>query len=104
MLTIPWKEWLYEEADRMKITKPALENRIRRKQHHMPPHRMINSRNIEVLVPEVGDSCTSIGGTETVQITRVDRDFVHWLDASNGSTGRMLRAHFFTFYQPNQPS
>jgi len=53
--------------------------------------------------PCVGDKCTAIGGRETVQITRVERDFIHWIDASNGSTGRMMRCYFFNFYQPVFP-
>jgi hypothetical protein len=52
--------------------------------------------------PCVGDKCTARDGTETVQITRVERDFIHWIDASNGSTGRMMRCYFYNFYQPAQ--
>jgi hypothetical protein len=58
MKTMPYKQWLYEEADRVGLTKRSLENRIRRGKHPMPAHRMINSRNIEVLLPE-SDAKTS---------------------------------------------
>lgn len=45
----------------------------------------------------VGDVCRGLD-TEEILITRIDRDFVHWL--CRASHGRMLKAHFLNFFTP----
>lgn len=37
---------------------------------------------------------------ENIQLTKVTRDFIHWINPTTGSTGRMLRCHFLNFFTP----
>lgn len=48
----------------------------------------------------VGQRCQAISDGETIQLSQVTRDFIHWINPTTGSTGRMLRAHFLNFFTP----
>ena len=47
----------------------------------------------------VGSVCRGLDAAE-IQITRIDRDFVHWLNRFSQGHGRMLKAHFLNFFTP----
>lgn len=57
-----------------------------------------------------GAVCPLVTGTafvahtdgEEVQLTHVSADFVHWINATSGSTGRMMRRYFLNFFSPLQ--
>ena len=48
----------------------------------------------------VGATCRAAGDEETIQLTQVTPDFVFCINPTNGSTGRMQRAHFLNFFTP----
>jgi hypothetical protein len=41
---------------------------------------------------------------EEIQITKIARDFVHWLNRGSQGHGRMLRAYFLNFFTPISPT
>ena len=51
---------------------------------------------------EVGSTFLAYSDGETIQITSVTRDFVHWINPITGSHGRMLKAYFLNFFTPFQ--
>lgn len=46
----------------------------------------------------VGQHFVAASKGEQIQLTQVTRDFIHWINPTTGSTGRMLRAHFLNFF------
>lgn len=48
----------------------------------------------------VGRRCQALTDGETIQLTQVTRDFIHWINPQTGSTGRMMRCYFLNFFTP----
>ena len=51
---------------------------------------------------EVGRTFLAYSDGEKIQLTKVTRDFVHWINPITGSHGRMLSAYFLNFFTPFQ--
>jgi len=49
----------------------------------------------------VGQHFVAASNGEPIQLTQVTRDFIHWINPTTGSTGRMLRAHFLNYFTPD---
>lgn len=48
----------------------------------------------------VGAVFVAASDREEIRLTQVTADFIHWINPVTGSTGRMLRCHFLTFFTP----
>lgn len=54
--------------------------------------------NDETASLAVGATCHAKNDGETIELTQITADFIHWINPTNGSTGRMQRCHFLNFF------